>query len=63
MSVHAEAEDLGPVNSWVQFKSFTYCGADPASESLKNPAKQYLNPILAGFYPANQWRRIQTISG
>ncbi len=43
--------DLGPMNSWVQFKSFSYAGSDPAAALLKSPAKQYLNPILPGFYP------------
>ena len=48
---HAEESDLGPINSWVRFKSFSYSGTDSAAGLLKNPQKQFLNPILAGFYP------------
>jgi xylan 1,4-beta-xylosidase len=51
MTTPAAETDLGPVNSWVQFKSFSYTGTDPAATLLNSPQQQYLNPILAGFYP------------
>jgi len=51
VSALAAQSDLGPFNSWVQFKSFSYRGTDSAADLLKDPQKQYLNPILAGFYP------------
>jgi xylan 1,4-beta-xylosidase len=50
MTVTADTE-FGPPTSWVQFKSFTYSGIDDAAKLLKSPANQFLNPILAGFYP------------
>ncbi len=42
---------LGPKTSWVNFESFTYGGTDDAATRLKSPREQFLNPILAGFYP------------
>ena len=47
----AKADDLGPPNSWVRFESFEYNAIDPHLHDVRSPAKQYLNPILAGFYP------------
>ena len=35
----------------VEFRSFQYEGRDPASAKLKAPEREYLSPILAGFYP------------
>lgn len=40
---------LGAPDSWVQFDSFDYRGEDAAARSVGKD--QYLNPILAGFYP------------
>ncbi len=51
MNSPAAENKLPPANSWVQFKSFSYSGIDNASKSLKSPEDQFLNPILAGFYP------------
>ncbi|MGD0461064.1 MAG: glycoside hydrolase family 43 protein [Tepidisphaeraceae bacterium] len=51
MNSPAAENELGPVNSWVQFKSFSYSGTDDAATLLKSPQEQFLNPILAGFYP------------
>jgi alpha-N-arabinofuranosidase len=47
----ARADDLGPKDSWVHFTSFSYSGTDPDFARISSPEKQYLNPILAGFYP------------
>jgi alpha-N-arabinofuranosidase len=47
----AEGSDLGPSGSWAQFRSFSYRGKDLAADLLKDPPRQYLNPIIAGFYP------------
>jgi alpha-N-arabinofuranosidase len=35
---------------WIEFHSFQYRSEDPFSATL-SAARQYLNPILAGFYP------------
>jgi alpha-N-arabinofuranosidase len=47
----AKADDLGPPNTWVRFESFSYDGLDPDLHRIAPESKQYLNPILAGFYP------------
>jgi xylan 1,4-beta-xylosidase len=51
MKSPAAETDLPPKSTWVQFKSFTYTGQDPATSQLTSPQTQYLNPILAGFHP------------
>lgn len=36
---------------WVEFRSFEYRGEDLLSQPVSPNARQYRNPILAGFYP------------
>ena len=48
-SVRAQSE-ASEHKGWIEFKSFVYGGTDPAWKELK-PKEEYLNPILAGFYP------------
>jgi Glycosyl hydrolases family 43 len=46
------AQKLPPANQgWIEFRSFHYEGQAPDSARLSDPKRQYLNPILAGFYP------------
>ncbi len=46
----AKAQETAEKKGWIEFRSFSYEGTDPATKGLK-PAQDYLNPILAGFYP------------
>ena len=46
----AEAQETAETKGWIEFRSFSYGGADPAWQGMKQ-AEEYLNPILAGFYP------------
>ena len=41
------AADSPDTSTWVQFSSFTYTGRTPVTPG----ADEYLNPIIAGFYP------------
>jgi xylan 1,4-beta-xylosidase len=41
------AAELPDTSTWVQFTSFTYTGRTSTSPALS----EYLNPIVAGFYP------------
>ena len=40
-----------PMVSRVQFNSFSYSGTDPYSPQVRADGSQFLNPIIAGFYP------------
>lgn len=42
-----KATDVPDTSTWVKFTSFTYTGKATASPG----ADEYLNPIIAGFYP------------
>ena len=36
---------------WIEFRSFHYEGSVPESAIVRDSERQYVNPILAGFYP------------
>ena len=48
------------MNSWVRFDSFTYTGTDPYADRLPSDGSQFLNPIIAGFYPDPSICRVGT---
>jgi len=45
----ADQQPAGPLTA--SFDSFTYTGNDPVYDDLEPGPNQYLNPVLAGFYP------------
>jgi alpha-N-arabinofuranosidase len=51
--IHAPLPTKGqnPMPAAVQFDSFHYTGTDPYSHLLPADGSQFLNPIIAGFYP------------
>jgi alpha-N-arabinofuranosidase len=50
MNSQAMDKELGPENTWVQFNAFSYASTDAGAARLPG-RRQFLNPILAGFYP------------
>jgi len=50
MNTQATDKELGPEQAWVQFNTFSYWGTDFGATRLPGQ-RQFLNPILAGFYP------------
>lgn len=58
MAVSAR-RSTGAFEGWIEFRSFHYEGHDAYSAELRSPDRQYLNPILAGFYPDPSIVRVQ----
>src|SRR5689334_15537757 len=49
LSLAAQLPKTG--HGWIEFRSFHYEGSVPESAILRDAQRQYVNPILAGFYP------------
>jgi len=49
LSLAAQLPKTG--QGWIEFRSFHYEGSVPESALVRDSQRQYVNPILAGFYP------------
>ena len=47
----ADSRGAGPEDGWIDFPFFSYEGRDPVFDQDPPSAREYYNPILAGFHP------------